>query len=114
MSQTPSAIDLEPMLPPGGFCAGVFLTHSLLFREVAFAPQMSRRQIGIVVALLGVVAALIAALADPLGIGGSSGFGWTQGLLLAVGILLVIAGGVMVVRSPSSGTGAPPAPRGGA
>jgi hypothetical protein len=63
-----------------------------------------------VVVLVGVVAALIAALADPLGIGGSSGFGWSQGVLLAIGILLIIAGGVMVVRSPSSGTGAPPAP----
>jgi NADH:ubiquinone oxidoreductase subunit 6 (subunit J) len=72
---------------------------------------MSRRQIGMVVVLVGVVAALFAALADPLGIGGAEDtFGWKQGLLLAVGILLVIAGGVMVVRSPSSGTGAPPAP----
>jgi hypothetical protein len=61
------------------------------------------------VVLVGVVAALIAALADPLGIGGSSGFGWTQGVLLAVGILLILAGGVMVLRSPSSGTGVPPA-----
>jgi hypothetical protein len=71
---------------------------------------MSRRQIGIAGTVVGVVAALIAALADPLGIGGSSGFGWSQALLLAVGIVLIIAGGVMVVRSPSGGTGAPPAP----
>jgi hypothetical protein len=72
---------------------------------------MSRRQIGVVVALVGVVAALIAALADPLGIGGAEDtFGWKQGALLAVGILLVIAGGVMALRPPSSGTGAPPAP----
>lgn len=62
------------------------------------------------VVLVGVVAALIAALADPLGIGGSSGFGWSQGVLLAVGILLIVAGGVMVLGSPSGGTGAPPAP----
>ncbi|MGH2984127.1 MAG: hypothetical protein ACRDK5_07715 [Solirubrobacterales bacterium] len=70
---------------------------------------MSRRQIGMVVVLVGVVAALLAALADPLGIG-NGGFGWAQGVLLAIGILLIIAGGVMVVRSPSTGTGAPPAP----
>lgn len=63
-----------------------------------------------VVVLVGVVAALIAALADPLGIGGSSGFGWSQGVLLAIGILLIIAGGVMVLRSPSGETGVPPAP----
>jgi hypothetical protein len=42
---------------------------------------MSRRQVGMAVVLLGVLAALIAALADPLGIGGSSGFGWSQGVL---------------------------------
>jgi hypothetical protein len=69
---------------------------------------MSRRQIGMVVALVGVVAALIAALADPLGIGGAEDeFGWKQILLLAVGILLIISGGVLALRSPSSGT-APP------
>ena len=60
-----------------------------------------------VVVLVGVVAALIAALANPLGIG-DPGFGWKQGVLLAIGILLIIAGGVMALRSPSSGTGAPP------
>jgi hypothetical protein len=61
------------------------------------------------VALVGVVAALIAALADPLGIG-DQGWGWKQTVLLVVGIVLVIAGGVMALRSPSSATGAPPAP----
>lgn len=69
---------------------------------------MSRRQIGIVVVLVGVVAALIAALANPLGIG-DPGFGWKQGVLLAIGILLIIAGGVMMLRSPGSHGTAPPA-----
>jgi hypothetical protein len=66
---------------------------------------MSRRQIGMVVALVGVVAALIAVLADPLGIGGDEDtFGWKQVVLLAIGIVLVIAGGFMALRAPSSGT----------
>ena len=56
-----------------------------------------------VVILVGVVAALIAALANPLGIG-DPGFGWKQGVLLAIGILLIIAGGVMALRSPNSST----------
>jgi hypothetical protein len=43
-----------------------------------------------VVVLVGVVAALLAVLANPLGIG-HAGFGWKQGVLLAVGILLIIA-----------------------
>lgn len=71
---------------------------------------MTRRQIGIVVVLVGVVAALIGALANPLGIG-DPGFGWKQGVLLAIGILLIIAGGVMMLRSPSSETGAVPPAR---
>jgi hypothetical protein len=59
--------------------------------------------------LVGVAAALLAALANPLGIG-HQGFGWKQGVLLAVGILLIIGGGVLALRSPSSDGGAPPAP----
>jgi hypothetical protein len=62
-----------------------------------------------VIVLVGVVAALIAALADPLGIGGAEDeFGWKQISLLVVGILLIIAGGVLALRSPSPETGAPP------
>jgi hypothetical protein len=68
---------------------------------------VSRRQIGIVIVLVGIVAALFAALADPLGIGEEGGFGWKQLVLLAIGIILII-GGITVLRSPVSGTGAPP------
>ena len=60
-----------------------------------------------VVILVGVVAALIAALANPLGIG-DPGFGWKQGVLLAIGILLIIAGGVLGLRSPNRVTVVPP------
>jgi hypothetical protein len=70
---------------------------------------MSIRQIGIIVVVVGVVAALIAALANPLGIG-DPGWGWKQTVLLVVGIVLIIAGGVIALRSPSNRTGAPPAP----
>jgi hypothetical protein len=58
-----------------------------------------------VIVLVGIVAVLIAALADPLGIGGQEGFGWKQGLLLAIGIVLIIAGGV---TAPSRRTEAQP------
>jgi len=60
-----------------------------------------------VVVLVGVVAALLGALANTLGIG-HAGFDWKQGVLLALGVLLIIGGGVMVLRSPNGGTGAPP------
>ena len=69
---------------------------------------MSNRQIGIVVAVVGALAALLALLANPLGIG-HAGFGWKQGVLLAIGIILIIGGGIMVLRSPTDGTG-PPGP----
>ena len=71
---------------------------------------MTSRQIGIAAVLVGVVAALVAALADPLGIGHTgSGFGWKQSVLLGVGILLIIAGGVVLVRSRNNETdGTPP------
>ena len=60
-----------------------------------------------VVVLVGVVAALLGALANTLGIG-HAGFGWKQGVLLAIGVLLIIGGGVMALRSPNGGAGAPP------
>jgi hypothetical protein len=68
---------------------------------------MSGRQLGTVIALVGLVAALIAALANPLGIG-HQGFGWKQGLLLGVGIVLIIAGVAVALRSPKA---AEPGPR---
>jgi MFS-type transporter involved in bile tolerance (Atg22 family) len=74
---------------------------------------MSRRQIGMVIALAGVVAVLIAVLANPLGIGQDTGaFGWKQGVLLAIGIVLIIAGGVTTTsggtEAPARETEAPP------
>ncbi len=76
-------------------------------RRDSLHAAMSRKQTGMVVVLVGIVAALIAALANPLGIG-HAGFGWKQGVLLAIGVLLIIGGGVMALRPPSGGTGAPP------
>ncbi len=40
----------------------------------------------------GALAVLVAVLADPLGIGGNEGFGWKQGALLAVGVLVALGG----------------------
>ena len=69
---------------------------------------MSRRQVGIVIVLVGVVAALLAALANPLGIG-EEGFGWKQTALLVIGIVLIVGGAVLTtLRLPPSGTGVPP------
>jgi hypothetical protein len=51
-----------------------------------------------VVGLVGVAAALIAPLLNPLGIGDPD-FGWKDGLLLAIGVLLIVAGGVTALLS---------------
>ena len=64
-------------------------------------------QTGWVLVILGAAMALLAVLANPLGIG-HSGFGWHQVLLLVVGIVLALGGIGMVLRAPTSG--APPGP----
>ncbi len=62
---------------------------------------MSARQTGLLIVVVGIVAALLGALANPLGIG-HSGFGWKQVVLLVAGIVLAVVGAVVVLRAPSS------------
>jgi hypothetical protein len=52
--------------------------------------------------VLGVAAALLAALANPLGIG-NPGFEWKQQLLLGVGIVVALVGVVVMLRAPGPG-----------
>jgi hypothetical protein len=68
---------------------------------------MSARQAGLLAVVVGVAAALVAVLANPLGIG-HSGFGWHQVLLLVVGIVLALVGGFVALRAPSSDAGPGP------
>ena len=63
---------------------------------------MSARQTGLLIIVVGLAAALLGALANPLGIG-HSGFGWKQVVLLVAGILLAVVGAMVVLRAPSSG-----------
>jgi hypothetical protein len=51
---------------------------------------------------IGVLLLLIAALADPLGLGRNPGFGWRQGLGVVIGALLALAGVYLRRRKPSS------------
>ena len=75
---------------------------------------MPRRQLGALIGLAGVLALLIAVLADPLGIGAKEGtFGWKQAVLLGLGIVLIIAGAVVALRSPDGRSEAPPAEKQG-
>jgi uncharacterized membrane protein len=72
---------------------------------------VSARQTGFLIIVVGLAAALLAALANPLGIG-RSGFGWHQVVLLVAGVVLAVVGAVVVLRAPSSGAapGQDPAP----
>jgi hypothetical protein len=58
--------------------------------------EVSAKRVGYAAIAFGALAVLVAVLADPLGIGGNEGFGWKQGALLAVGVLVALGGvGVM-------------------
>jgi len=70
---------------------------------------VSARQTGLLIIVVGVAAALLGALANPLGIG-HSGFGWKQVVLLVAGIVLAVGGAMVVLRSPSSGAAPGPDP----
>jgi hypothetical protein len=58
--------------------------------------------VGWLLVVLGVIGVFLAALADPLGIGGSGGFGWHQILLLVVGVVLFVVGAVVARRAAST------------
>lgn len=59
---------------------------------------MTRRQIGIAALAVGIVVALVSVLADPLGYGVSTGFGWKQVVGLIVGLALIVWGAIEVRR----------------
>lgn len=62
---------------------------------------MQVKRIGVVAIALGVIAVLLALLADTLGIGGGEDeFGWKQVTLLVVGAVVAAAGVLAVVRGP--------------
>jgi hypothetical protein len=69
---------------------------------------MERRNVALLVIATGVVMVLIALLADVLGIG-AEGFGWRRGALLAVGIVVVLAG-VARHMTPAREDGTAPTP----
>lgn len=44
----------------------------------------------------GIVLVAVSLLADTLGIGGHSGFGWKQGIGVGVGALMIVAGAAVM------------------
>lgn len=59
---------------------------------------MTTRTLGIVLIGAGALVALASALADPLGIGEGSGFGWKQIVGVVVGVAGVGAGSFLIAR----------------
>lgn len=55
---------------------------------------MSKKTLGILLIVLGLLLAVVSLTADAIGLGGVSGFGWKQIVGTLVGVLLV-AGGVL-------------------
>ena len=63
---------------------------------------MSKRTIGVLVIVLGVVVLVVSLSADALGIGNGAGIGWKQILGAVVGVLVAVGGGWLVWRKPAS------------
>ncbi len=58
--------------------------------------EMKRKPIGTAALIIGVLAVLLAVLADEIGVGGEPGFAWKQGILLAVGVIVAVFGLALV------------------
>ncbi len=59
---------------------------------------MNKKIAGIVLIVVGVLAAAAALFADLLGIGGFSGFGTTQIIMTVVGFLVLVAGVLLLMN----------------
>jgi len=53
---------------------------------------MSKKTIGLVLVIVGVIILAVALFADSLGIGGSPGFGWKQWIMAGAGIIVALVG----------------------
>ena len=72
---------------------------------------MSRRTVGLTLAVVGLIVGLLFALADAIGLGGSPGFGRSQIMGVIVGVVILIIGVLIVARSRPTGV-QPEAPPG--
>ena len=61
---------------------------------------MSKKTIGIVLIILGVVLTIVSLAADVIGIGNGTGIGWKQILGAVVGVLVAVGGGWLAWSKP--------------
>ncbi len=59
---------------------------------------MSKKTTGIILIVLGLVVAVLSFLVDLIGIGGDAGYGYIQQGFTAVGVIILIAGLLLLLR----------------
>jgi hypothetical protein len=73
---------------------------------------LKRKPLGTASVAIGVLAILLAVLADEIGVGGHPGFNWKQAILLAVGVAIALFGVAIVTgigrRAIAEATEPPP------
>ena len=62
---------------------------------------MSKKTIGVLLIILGVVVLVVSLAADGLGIGGMPGFGWKQILGTVVGVIVALGGVWLALNKPN-------------
>ncbi len=60
---------------------------------------MTKRNVGLVLLIVGIILVLAAITADLTGIGGQPGFGWKQIVGTGLGVVVAIVGGILYTRS---------------
>lgn len=58
----------------------------------------AKRTIGLVLVIVGIVALIVSAAGDAIGLGGSPGFGYKQVVGTAVGAIVAIVGAILTRR----------------
>ncbi len=61
---------------------------------------MSKRTMGVVLVVLGVVMLVVSLAADMIGIGNQAGIGWKQILGAVVGVIIAVGGVWLALRKP--------------
>ena len=62
---------------------------------------MSKKTIGFLLIILGVIVLVVSLAADVIGIGGVPGFGWKQILGAVVGVLVALGGVWLALNKPT-------------
>ena len=63
---------------------------------------MARKNLALALCAVGLLAALVSAFAEPLGLGRGNGLGPRQTTGIVVGVVLLIVGAVMAARAPKT------------